>query len=95
MRKVNFKGLDPEDLHTCQHCQHHFHDIGMNRKVCSESGQPIAPMDFISVNDCEEYKSPYLSDYRRRTDLENQLKNTELWQTRRRTYTDTLRCTKQ
>ena len=74
MRKVNFKGLDPDDLHTCQHCQHHFHDIGMNCKVCSKSGQPIAPMDFISVNDCEEYKSPYLSDYRRRTDLENELK---------------------
>ena len=62
MRKVTFKGLDPEDLHTCQHCQHHFHDIGMNRKVCSESGQPIAPMDFISMNDCEEYKSPCLSN---------------------------------
>ena len=75
MRKVNFKGLDPEDLHTCQHCQHSFHDIGMCQKVCAKSGQPIAPMDYIQVNDCEEYKSPYLSDYRRRTDLENQLKN--------------------
>jgi len=77
MKKVTFKGLDPDDLHTCQHCQHSFHDIGMNRKVCAKSGQPIAPMDYIQVNDCEEYKSPYLSDYRRRTDLENQLKNKE------------------
>ena len=77
MRKVNFKGLDPEDLHTCQHCQHSFHDIDINRKVCSKLGQPIAPMDYISVNDCEEYKSPYLSDYRRRTDLENELKTKE------------------
>lgn len=77
MAKVNFKGLDPDDLHTCQHCQHSFHDIGMNRKVCARSGQPIAPMNYIQVNDCEEYKSPYLSDYRRRMDLENQLKNKE------------------
>lgn len=36
MRKVNFKGLDPEDLHTCQHCQHSFHDIGMCQKVCAK-----------------------------------------------------------
>ena len=75
MKKVTFKGLDPEDLHTCQHCQHSFHDIGMCQKVCAKSGQPIAPMDYIQVNDCEEYKSPYLSDYRRRTDLENELKS--------------------
>ena len=74
MKQVNFKGLDPDDLHTCQHCQHSFHDIDINRKVCARSGQPIAPMDYISVNDCEEYKSPYLSDYRRRTDLEKKLK---------------------
>ena len=47
MKKVTFKGLDPEDMHTCQHCQHSFHDIGMNRKVCARSGQPIAPMDYI------------------------------------------------
>lgn len=77
MKPITFKGLDPDDLHTCQHCQHSFHDIGMNRKACAKSGQPIAPMDYIQVNDCEEYKSPYLSDYRRRTDLENQLKNKE------------------
>ena len=77
MKQINFKGLDPDDLHTCQHCQHSFHDIGMCQKVCAKSGQPIAPMDYIQVNDCEEYKSPYLSDYRRRTDLENQLKNKE------------------
>ena len=75
MKQVTFKGLDPDDLHTCQHCQHSFHDIGMCQKVCAKSGQPIAPMDYIQVNDCEEYKSPYLSDYRRRTDWENQLKN--------------------
>ena len=75
MKKVTFKGLDPDDLHTCQHCQHSFHDIGMCQKVCVKSGQPIAPMDYIQVNDCEEYKSPYLSDYRRRTDLGNGLKN--------------------
>lgn len=78
MKKVTFKGLDVFDLHTCQHCQHQFHDIGINRKVCSKYGHIIAPMDYIKVNDCEEYKSPYISDYRRRTDLENQLKNNEL-----------------
>ena len=50
----------------------------MCQKVCAKSGQPIAPMDYIQVNDCEEYKSPYISDYRRRTDLENQLKKKEL-----------------
>lgn len=73
MNRVNFKGLDPDDLHTCQHCQHSFHDIGMSRKVCSMSGHPIAPMDYISTNDCEEYMSPFISDYRRRPDLERQL----------------------
>jgi hypothetical protein len=78
MKQVNFKGLNPDDLHTCQHCKHSFHDIGMNRKTCARSGQPIAPMDYIQVNDCEEYKSPYLSDYRRRTDLENELKQKKL-----------------
>ena len=81
MKKVNFKGLDPDDLHTCQKCQHSFHDIGMCQKVCAKSGQPIAPMDYIQVNDCEEYKSPYLSDYRRRTDLENQLKTSPNYET--------------
>ena len=51
MRKVNFKGLDPEDLHTCQHCQYSFHDIGMNLKMCARSGQPISPINYIQVND--------------------------------------------
>lgn len=71
-------GLDPEKLHTCQHCQHSFHDIGMCRKVCAFSGETIAQMDYISVNDCKNYKSPYISDYRRRADLENELKNKKL-----------------
>ena len=74
MPKVNFLGLDPESLHTCIHCQHSYHDIGLSRKVCAVSGQAIAPMDYLAVNDCMDYKSPYLTDYRRRTDLENELK---------------------
>ena len=73
MKKVNFKGLNPDDLHTCQHCQHAYHDTGMQSKVCGKSGERISPMDYLSTNDCELYKSPFLSDYRRRVDLERKL----------------------
>ena len=73
MENVRFGGLDPLDLHTCQHCQHARHDIGRG-KVCAKSWLPIAPMDYISVNDCEDYTSSYLTDYRRRPDMERRIK---------------------
>lgn len=60
MKQVNYKGLDPEDLHTCQHCKHTYHDISIHQNVCAKYGQSITPMDYISVNDCKEYKSPYI-----------------------------------
>ena len=72
MKKVTFKGLDPENMHTCQHCQHSFHDI-VNGKMCEYYGH-IPTAYYIQVNDCGAYKSPYMSDYRRRTDMERQLR---------------------
>lgn len=79
---VNFLRLDPEDLHTCNHCQHHYLDIDeMTDRVLhkchqhEKTGQYIInPMQTHYVNDCELWRSPFISDYRRRPDLENKLK---------------------
>lgn len=79
---VNFLRLDPEDLYTCNHCQHHYIDIDeMTDRVLhkchqhEKTGQYIInPMQTHYVNDCELWRSPFISDYRRRPDLENKLK---------------------
>ena len=72
MEKITFKGLDPEDLHTCQHCKNAHYDIDIHSMVCPK-GIILAEF-YIQVNDCKDWLSPYLSDYRRRPDLESQLR---------------------
>lgn len=76
MKKPNFTHLDPEDLHTCQHCTNTYIDIDKRHDgiMCLKYGL-IEHNKAIMVNDCEQWGSPYVSDYRRRTDLESQLKN--------------------
>lgn len=76
MTKPNFTHLDPEDLHTCQHCGNAYIDIDKRHEgiMCPKYGL-IKHSNAIMVNDCEQWGSPYVSDYRRRHDLESQLKN--------------------
>ena len=75
MTKPNFTHLDPEDLHTCQHCGNAYIDIDKRHDgiMCPKYGL-IKHTNAIMVNDCEQWGSPYVSDYRRRPDLESQLK---------------------
>lgn len=76
MKRPNFTHLDPEDLHSCQHCRHlsldmvtgYFCDIDRTRDFFKRK------QEVFMVNDCENYVSHFVSDYRRRPDLEAQLK---------------------
>lgn len=72
--KPNFTHLDPEDMHTCQHCSNMYLDIDKRLKgvMCPKYGL-ITHNNAIMVNDCEQWGSPYVSDYRRRPDLEAQI----------------------
>lgn len=65
--------LDPLDLHTCEHCQQSILDLGLGM-LCRVHDVIISPQDFHKVVECADWKSPYESDYRRRPDLENELK---------------------
>lgn len=71
MNKVNFLRYDPEDMHDCDHCQNLVLDLGRGL-VCRVHDEEMTYVH--AVNDCKDWKSPYLSDYRRRPDLENELK---------------------
>lgn len=68
---MNYLYYDPEDIHDCDHCQHLTFQmsVGLWCSLRNEKAQNVH-----MVNDCELWKSPFLSDYRRRHDLERQQK---------------------
>lgn len=81
--KPNFFDLDPENEHGCHCCQNSFIEFTSNNGVnianyrCKLHGD--VGMDekynYVRPNDCKDWFSKWQNDYRRRYDLERQLKN--------------------
>ena len=73
---MNFLYLEPLDLHTCQHCRNMYLDLDKRQEglMCEKNGL-IPHRNAIMVNDCEQWASPYQNDYKRRPDLESELKH--------------------
>lgn len=70
---MKFTHYDPENLRTCNHCQHTVLDLGRGI-ICRVYDVVISPQDIHKVVECESWKSPYENDYRKRPDLEKKLK---------------------
>lgn len=75
MDKINFAHLDPESLHTCQHCQNIYLDVDDGYKCRMHPGMKYEGSQHIAVNTCDDYLTPWANDYRRRPDLERGLQN--------------------
>ena len=75
---IHFTKLDPEDAHCCRFCQHSYVQmLGMfGKHFCNVRGDVGMNEDYnyIRPNDCEDYLSVWQNDYRRRRDLEREIK---------------------
>lgn len=71
--KVNFKELDPLSIKSCNHCKHIYYDIDKGFRCPIHKDIEYTGAMIYMVNDCEDYLSCYVNDYRRRYDLEREL----------------------
>ena len=73
-----FYELDTENQHGCWFCQNNHLDIGEygNRRdfVCDITKEIINGVDYYRPNDCKKYTTILQNDYRKRYDLERELK---------------------
>ena len=68
---MNYLHYDPDDMHDCDHCDHLTFQMGVGL-YCSYRREKA--QNIHMVNDCIFWRSPFLSDFRRRHDLEKQQK---------------------
>ena len=77
MSIIEWKGLEPLSLQTCDKCQNSAYDIEKGFYCRKHKDLKIEGVKRYEVVECDDYLTPMLTDYRRRYDLESQLKKTK------------------
>lgn len=63
MNKPNFTQHEPSNFHTCLYCQRSVRDLDKGW-VCKKGGFVLTHMEYLCPNDCEDFFSQWISDYR-------------------------------
>lgn len=72
--KIQWKGLEPLSIQNCDHCQNSAYDIDKGFYCRLHKELKIEGVKRYEVVECDDYKTPMLTDYRRRYDLERELR---------------------
>lgn len=72
--KIQWKGLEPLSMQSCNFCKNSAYDIDKGFYCRLHKELKIEGVKQYEVVECEDYKTPMLTDYRRRYDLERKLR---------------------
>lgn len=71
---IEWKGLEPLNMQSCNFCQYSAYDIDKGFYCRLHKDLIIEGVQRYEVVECDDYKTPMLTNYRRRYDLERELK---------------------